>query len=95
MSDTTEPTPLADETLAKMAAMPTPRETGEGMTATDEGTPGEAEITETAEEYAQSLAELLAANGYGTEDVTDTIFNVRDTDGEYLYTLTISRTFGY
>lgn len=89
-------TPIADQ--AEAAVVPVPRDetdVTEAEIAAEVSAAGAQREAILAEEYARDLAELLAANGYGTEDVTDTIFNVHDAGGDYLYTLTISRTPGY
>jgi hypothetical protein len=71
------------------------------MSDTTTTTPGPEQTDEQRVAYHQEeLAALLAdRRGFLTEEVaalaTGTIMNVTRADGEYLYTLTISRTPGY
>lgn len=92
-------TPIAEQAEAAAAAnLPAQRDESditEAELAAEIATAEAGRDAVLAEEHARDLAELLAANGYATEDVTDTIFNVSDPEGHYLYTLTISRTPGY
>lgn len=91
-------TPIAEQAEAATANLPAQRDESditEAELAAEIATAEAGRDAVLAEERARDLAELLAANGYATDDVTATIFNVSDPEGRYLYTLTISRTPGY